>query len=218
MKYLVAVVSCAQEPYYSLENEGVRKTWASIPHKDVSVIYYYGSRNKSEIRGDSFFMDCTEGHMEVKAMLFFERILEEYKDLEYVFFTNLSSYVRLDKIADKFKCINNDNYYSGVVGDYYGTHFASGAGLFISRKLLTFLVENKSKLNTSIAGDVAYGELLINSGVKLVPQDRLDILSLEHLSTIKKEDVEPHYHFRCKQKNRSDDIVVMKRIHTLLGY
>lgn len=221
MKYIIAIISCEQEPYLNIENEGVRKTWAGVYQEGVEILYYYGRKNNNCIIGDKVFLDCEDSFstMPKKAMLFFEKILQTYKDFEYVYFTNLSSYVRLDKIINIFKGIDNDKFYSGVIGYLNGVSFASGAGFFISRYLLDFIVKNKDKLNQSVMGDVAYGELLTNNGIKIVPQKRFDIISLDHLNQVCREDVINHYHFRCKQEsNRGSDIVVMRKIHHLLGY
>lgn len=220
MKYLIAVISCEKEPFITLENEGVRKTWAGVKDSGMDIVYYYGVKNRNEICGDKVYLDCEDTYdtMPIKAMLFFEKILEVYQDLEYIFFTNLSSYVRLDKISSKFQSITDDKFYSGVIGYCKGMSFASGAGFFISRSLLAFIVKNKDKLNTSVMGDVAYGDLLVRSGIKIIPQNRFDIESPGQLDTVVRSNIEDHYHFRCKQKNRNDDILVMKRIHTLLGY
>ena len=38
MKYLVSIISCEHGPYPYLENEGVRKTWASKVPDELKVL------------------------------------------------------------------------------------------------------------------------------------------------------------------------------------
>jgi len=220
MKYLVAIISCEYGAYPYIENEGVRKTWTSKIPDELKVLFYYGKRGRNETVGDKVFLDCDEGDncavMQIKAYLFFEKILNEYKDLEYVFFTNLSSYVRLNKIVDMFKNINTNRYYSGLIGWHHSIQFASGAGFFISRDLLELIINNKQYLNLKVPGDVALGYFLTQSGVKIIPQNRFDVNCVTDKFT--REDIINHYHFRCKQyANRSHDVIVMHKIHSLLN-
>ena len=223
MRFLVAVISCEQEPYWTIENEGARKTWAARIPYEMGVLFYYGRPGKSEIVGDRVYLDCPESwyHMTQKALLFFEKILEEYKDLEYAFFTNLSSYIRLEKILESFRRFQG-SVYSGLVGEIWGIHYASGAGFFLSRDLIKMVVDNRDQFpNFPGAGDVALGKFFADRGIPAVPRNyRLDLCK-SRLSTLTRSDVINHYHFRCKPAERTaeaayDDIVVMQRVHALL--
>ena len=229
MKHLVAVLGCEREPFLTLE-KSVRETWAGHVPDEFKVLFYYGKAGEDKTDGDRVYVNCadTMNTMTEKGFLFFEKMLSEYADLEIVFFTNLSSYVRLDRLVDIFKGLQRKKLYSGFVGHCGEILFASGAGLFISRDLLQLLVDNKeqvikdtlkigkeTKLYQAV-GDVAIGLFLMKRGIDIIPQRRLDVESVEKAALLKKEDVQAHYHFRCKQTDRNNDVVVMRRIHSLL--
>lgn len=219
MKYLVAVASCEYEPWIMLEN-GIRKTWLNIPtDDDLKVLFYYAKPGQETVIGDKLYVDCPDTpQMQLKKSLLLLRHALKYEDLSCVFFTNLSSYVRLDKIVDIFRNASRE-FYSGLIGHDGNIHFASGAGFFLSRDLVQMIIDNENEmmdLCTRVVADVAYAHFLVRRGIKIIPQKRLDIRVNDRLCPQMLQD---HYHFRCKQQgDRHGDVVIMECIHSLLGY
>lgn len=216
---VVLVLACRFYPWDLLENEGVRKTWCRQVD-GLDIVFYYGGASKDYFDGDRLLLNCREWYdfLGQKTILAFEKILPRYKNLKYVFRTNLSSYVRLNKLKELTRSFNEKNFYAGMIGNHNGIHFASGCGYFISKDLMQFLVSQKNKIDYSYMDDVCLGKFLTGAGVPIHLMKRLDILSMEHLASLKKEEMEQHFHFRCKQAhNRMLDIEIMKRLHKLFG-
>ena len=67
----------------------------------------------------------------------FEKINLSY-DYNYIFRTNLSSFIRIDLLLEKTKHIN-DIY--GFIGNYNGINFISGAGMLLTKKNI-LIIEN----------------------------------------------------------------------------
>ena len=215
---IVFVLACKGGLWDTMENEGIRKTWHEKLN-GIDVIYYYGNSKTNYFDGDRLFLKCTEWYDNTaeKTILAFEQVLAHYPNLKYVFRTNLSSYVRLDKLKELVKGFNNKSIYGGVIGNHNGIRFASGSGFFLSKDLMQLLVTNKTVLDYSHLDDVCFGKFLTSRGVVPTLMPRFDITSMEHLASIRKEDLAGHFHFRCKQEyDRTKDVVVMHRIHQLL--
>lgn len=214
MQFLAAVIGCTQGAYPKME-EGIRETWGSKVPEGMELVFYYGQPGRTERVGDRVFLDCKDDAKERKALLFFRKMLSDYPDLQYVFFTNLSSYVRLNLLLEKFRQLKGD-IYSGLIGYHDGVAFASGAGFFISRNFLQILADSYDQLN-GFPGDAAYGEFFGKRGVEIIPQPRLDIVNMEHMKRLKREDIINHYHFRCAQPVKGGEVDLFHEIHKLLG-
>lgn len=217
---VVLVLACKGYPWDTLENDGIRRTWYR-QLEGIDVIFYYGNSSGNRFEGDRLFLNCLESYSNagLKTILAFDQIMKRYPNLKYVFRTNLSSYVRLDKLRDLLYTFSKEKLYAGIIGNHNGIHFASGCGYFISKDLMQLIVDNRSRLEYSYLDDVCFGKFLTGQGIDIKLMKRLDIVNTAQLNNLKKEDIDPYFHFRCKQAyNRMQDIEVMKKIHALLGY
>jgi hypothetical protein len=214
---VVLILSCKGQPWDSLA-EGIRETWCK-PVNGIATLFYYGGAAKPYLDGDRLFLsaDESEASMARRAIEAFAWVLGNFPNVRYVFRTNESSYVRLDKLRELVQQFPPTRVYSGIIGkDCHGVRFASGAGYFLSKDLVKFLVDNLDKLDPAFADEVCIGEFLARQEVPIIPAPRLDIVSLEHLGRITRKDIEPHFHFRCKQEdNMFNAVKVFKRLHQL---
>ena len=216
VELLVLILACKGGLWDYMENEGIRKTWYK-KNKDIDILFYYGGARDNYVDGDRLFLNCKEWYDDIakKTILAFEQVLTRYQKLKYVFRTNLSSYVRVDKLKEIANGFNNKQIYAGIIGNHDGIPFASGCGYFISRDLMELRVANKNRLEYSYLDDVCFGKFLTSHGIKPTLTKRFDIVSMEHLAVIRKEDVIDHFHFRCKQVyDRTKDVEVMKKLHS----
>lgn len=210
IKIIICVLSLEKEPYISLEKT-IRETWGNNTTSSVEIIYYYGNGDENKLVGDKFYSKTPEGLYNIgyKTLNLFEYLINNY-DFDYIFRTNLSSYVNINSLVDFIKDKPNDNFYSGVVGNSGDIKFASGSGYFISRDLIKKVINNKSNWDHNLIDDVSLGKLMMKLNIPIYPGKRMDIKNTLHLS-------ENHYHYRVKNPiNREVDIIRMNKIHKII--
>ena len=207
MKILISVLSLNKEPYVGLEKT-IRETWASESHEDVEVIYYYGDSNEIKLVGDRLFLDSPEGLMNIghKTLKMYAYILENFT-FDYIFRTNSSSYVNIEKLKEFISDKPKEKFYCGGVGNYNGIPFASGSGYFLSRDMVELVLEHRNEWNHSFIDDVSLGMLIGKRGYKIYNGIRSDVGINSHLDL-------SYYHYRVKDAgNRNNDISLMKSLY-----
>ena len=213
-KILISILSLAQPPYNKLE-KAIRNTWGSIIDKDVEIIYYYGNSKEIKLVGDKLFLNHPEGLYNIghKTLKMYEFILQNFK-FDYLFRTNSSSYIDVEKLKLFISDKSLEKFYSGIIGDYAGIKFVSGSGYFLSRDLIKLVVDNKNKWNHTLIDDVALGDLLSKYNIPLYLGERID------LKTPTIDSIPSSYHYRVKCRkfltgNASGDIKLLRKIHKL---
>jgi len=207
MKVLISVLSLNKEPYIGLEKT-IRETWASESREDVEVIYYYGDSNEIKLIGDRLFLDSSEGLMGIgyKTLKMYEYVLENFT-FDYIFRTNSSSYVNIEKLLDFIENKPKEKFYSGVIGKYGGFNFASGSGYFISKDLVDLVVRERNKWDHNLIDDVSLGKLMSENNVKIYRGNRVNLTTMDKI-------IPEGYHYRIKHPlNRNNDIIMLKKIH-----
>lgn len=212
MKILISVLSLNKEPYIGLEKT-IRETWASENHEDVEVIYYYGDSNEIKLIGDRLFLDSPEGLMNIghKTLKMYEYILENFT-FDYIFRTNSSSYVNIEKLKEFISDKPKEKFYSGVIGTFNGgLKYASGSGYFISKDLVNVVILNKGDWDHRIIDDVSLGKLMGGMNITIYEGRRYDI---PYNYTYDPEMIN-HYHYRLKtiSMDRNGDVMKMKELH-----
>ena len=205
-KILIVVLSFDKEPYVTLENT-IRNTWAFEKPKGVEVIYYYGNSKEDKLIGDKLFLNAPEGLRNVgyKTLKMYQYVYENF-NFDYVYRTNSSSYIDINKLQSFVRDKPMEKFYCGVIGrGVKGINFASGSGYFISKDLIEVVLKNKSKWQHGYIDDVALGLLLNN--YKIYPGSRFDVNNIENIDI-------NHYHYRVKTPgNRQIDVKKMKMIY-----
>jgi len=211
MKLLVLVISADEYPYDKLENT-ITETWAKEIPKECEVFFLKQKPfiDDCYVDGDTFYAIGKEswqtiGHKTVQSFEYF------YKntDFDYIFRTNSSSYVDLEKLLD-FIDNNNKITYDGVIGHHQGLPFSSGAGILISKNTIKTVINNKDTWRHDVADDVALAKLL--KSFNIIPEGNVKRQTIVSIND--KIDLN-QYHYRCKQRNRMDDIKIMKNIKAL---
>jgi len=230
MKILILVLSSVND----IQIEPIKQTWASYKLPEIDIFFYYGKNDLKNTDRD-IYLDVMEKYenMGYKTLKMFEYI----KDFEYdyVFRTNTSSYVNQEKLLEFLSDKPRDNFYCGIKG-YCGIYFCSGCGYFLSKNLVNMILENKNNWNHDLVDDVALGKLFLNLNIH--PTDiakRLDIWISEIPYQVKNstnrfmyhtnnkivneleyDSIKDFYHFRCKQTDRNNDIVIIKKLYEIL--
>lgn len=210
---ITIVVSSVLDPWISIENDGIRKTWLE-KKGDNLVLFYYGDVDTLKVDDDKIFLPHDEGFMNIgkKTISLMEYIVQNY-EFNYIFKTNTSSYIDLNLLNEYVGNKPKENLYSGVIGDYNGIQFVSGCGVLLSKDLVKFYIDNKSKVRHDIIEDVAMGLFFTQNNIKPIPGPRFDV-------NFSNENNIPNncFHYRCKDYERGDrlnDIRRMKIIHNL---
>lgn len=216
MKILVLVLSFDDNgELYSSLYKTQRQTWDSINNSDVEVFYYFGNSTHNFIKDKNIYVQARENYHFNLGEKFLQALeLVKNHEFDYIFKTNSSSYVDKELLLDFIKDKPRANLYCGIIGNFHGMQYVSGCGTYISRDLVEYILNNKSKWNHALIEDVATADLLKIKDVKLYPGKRFDITEISFSPNQK---IDPnHYHYRCKmQTNRNLDIENMYKIYNL---
>jgi len=205
MKILIIVLSHNDNGTYSKFYEAQKNTWDSINVEGVETYYLFGNHNTDEIVDKNILVNVGEsfenaGHKTLKSF-----ILLKDMDYQYIFRTNSSSYVDKKMLLDFISDKPTEKYYSGYIGNHNGIIFSSGSGFFLSRDLVSLLIENADKWDHNNIDDVAIGDLLKKLGYTPEFNSRFDVNDNENIPL-------DYFHYRLKTPNREFDIQNMFQI------
>jgi len=239
MKILIIVISSTDMVYSKLE-EGIRKTWGNNKNPNVKIFYNYGNgTSESYIDGDKIICDCTESiyNIGLKTLKSFELLYDNF-DFDYIFRTNLSSFISINNMIKYVENIPSEKFYGGVCTlNFSGEHlqkfgegtFASGSGYFLSKDVVKIIIDNKDYWDHSVIDDVAIAGLLKKLGILPTLCHRIDIIDIsndkftavsgvDHNIVVSDDDINKCYHFRCKTYgDRSDDIKIFEKLNIRLN-
>jgi hypothetical protein len=168
--------------------------------------------NKHEIETDVPDLYSLIG---VKTLEAFEASLKNF-DFDYLYRTNVSSYIDLNGLSAFLECQPKENFYAGVIGNHQGVSFASGCGYFLSRDLVSKVVQKKTDWDHNYIDDVSLGKLLTEEmDIQIKEVRRVDLSSEVLDSSEIKNIFNSAFHFRCKAANPDITISIMKTLHTI---
>jgi hypothetical protein len=206
MKILILVLSCLDEPYYSLMKKQ-QDTWDNVENENIKTIYYYGNGGGlKKVKNNSYEYgaECSDSYkmMHWKFYLLLKEIISD--DWDYVFRTNSSSYVDKENLLKFSENLPSKNCYCGINAGYY----ASGSGIFLSRDVVEILLNSDYSSDEIDYEDMYIGDILKSNNVCVTPgAKRIDLDSNYNL------DIDT-YHFRCKSDiNRQLDLKRFEEIY-----
>lgn len=134
-------------------------------------------------------------------------------DFDYIYRTNLSSMIELNKLY-KYISTTDPFHYGAVIGNYNGILFGSGSGFFLSKEACIYLLINHRRLSDEcIADDVCIG-ILLEPIYGIKPIRRCNIESLCDDNYVIEDDL---FHYRCKFDNdHSLTIDIMQKLYNKL--
>jgi len=143
---------------------------------DVKIFLMYSEGNhfdkdlSNNIIVDKF-RQCVIPGLLVKTVNCFEYIYNNY-DFDYIFRTNLSSFIDINGLIKKFKSLPKNKVYGGHSTSVSDFRYISGAGIIFSKDIVKLIIENKKSFNISIIDDVAFGQLLHKFNINIIEQKR----------------------------------------------
>ena len=151
-----------------------------------------------------------------KTLDVFQTCIQEF-EFDYIFRTNVSSYVDLPRLNEFIRHRPLTNYYAGVIGEYQGISFASGCGYFISRDVVEKVLKNRDSWDHNLIDDVSLGKLVTRSlQINIEEVGRIDIDSVDDVSSKVAGGNCGIFHYRCKAGNADTTIKIMNLIHELV--
>jgi hypothetical protein len=139
-------------------------------------------------------------------------------DFDFIYRTNVSSYVDLSKLNEFIKNKPQNGYYGGAIGDHQGIKFASGCGYFLSRDVVNKVLENRGLWDHNLIDDVSLGKLLIRElNIEVQEVERIDLDTLNFNSVQINSKSQNIFHYRCKAPDPDVTIQIMKSLHAIVG-
>ena len=222
---------CSSASKFKKMEKAIKQTWATNNHPDIKLIFYTDNekrlfKKKNPIlKGWDLILPCKDGYHNCteKTLQSFEYMEANY-NFEYLFRTNLGSYINFPKILAFLTDKPKNQFYCGIKGTFKKDdeviNFASGSGYFLSKDLIELIVSERYSFNHDLIDDVAVGEFMANHHIDIdLKAKRLSYTDneleyqegAETLNTIKNSLL---YHVRLRSINRSTDI---KRMHLLFN-
>jgi hypothetical protein len=148
MKCLILIPTTEHKIYKNIENEGQRMTWVKELRKDssISIFYYKSNSSYKETHTSDDYILCpgNESKNILEKTLFAFDYVHKNIDFDFLYRTNISSYINSKIFLKTLNELPRTKHYSGVLGNHYGhsrkkSHtFCSGSGYFLSKTFLIF--------------------------------------------------------------------------------
>lgn len=210
---IIILIIANDHPKYYHEMQTVWKKYMNL-HTNIRSFFVKGNEEDS-VESETIYVKSGENYIPgilektVKSM---EYIQNNY-EYDYIFRTNLSSFVDLYKLYEFIHLESTQSIdYGGIILTPSDIPFGyiSGAGILFSRTTTEYIINNQSKLDYSIIDDVAFGKLLVPK----FPIDFINRIELESVPEciIKPIRDSPVFHFRCKTTNHFNTVNIMNRL------
>ena len=169
---------------------------------------------------DKLILDVEDSYMPGilnKTIEAFKRINEMY-NYKHIIRTNLSSFFIIDNVMRVSNELENTNVYTGVNGQHNGIPFISGAGIWLSKDIVQYIINNNLSLDRNLIDDVSIGKLLINHKKGMLTRyDLTDGNEIHDKDTLIINIINnKYYHIRIKSNKIETDLSYMTRFSDVL--
>lgn len=219
IKVLVLIIASDEEDFYVK----LQKMWRSYMHYNPNQIETYfikGDPNLPtlyKIDQDVIWSrthECFRPGIINKTLISLEAFLPRMaNEFDYVLRTNLSSFYVFPKLLHFLQSCPTSNFYCGVRGE----GFASGSGFIMSPDVVQLLMKNDNLFNNIKANDdVLIGQSLLSKGIKIFPQNRIDIFDIKTWYDYQSVFPKDVFQFRIKNHNKNlrlvDDLYIYSQL------
>lgn len=227
MKILIAIIS-THNSIYTMLNNTIRNTWGNTQEVDIKIIYYYGNTgielpSLPLLLDDKLYCNHIEsleniGYKTIDAFTYFLNNFE----FDYIFRTNESSFIIIEKMIKYLQDKPRFNYASGTVlnQSHIPFTFLAGSGYILSKDIVQLIVDFKHKWNHNYIDDVALGLFLNEHNIPMIDNNaKQDFFNPSDIPDIKENIVfNNKWHFRCKNfSNRNIDVLNMLKLHDIFS-
>lgn len=220
---------CSSSRHFKKLENAIKQTWGSNTHPDIKIIFYTDNqrrlfRKKTPVlKGADLVLPCKDGYINCteKTLQAFKVVASNF-DFDYIFRTNLGSYVSLNKIIAFLNGKPATSFYAGIIGVYKSNNevikFASGSGFFLSKDIVQLIISKSTEVDHAIIDDLAFGKFMAAQHININPQaTRLSYTDAGTEFQIGAETVsyiDDHllYHVRLRSADRQSDV---NRMHSL---
>lgn len=129
---------------------------------------------------------------------------------DFIIRTNVSSYWNIAQLRKLLSQLSTTDLYAGVTGPAYSgisgkfksARYVSGAGMILSRDVVSRLVDIRDSIDLTLIDDLTIGRSLAKVGVKPTELGRIDVRHKWDIKAIDEEVFRKAHHFRCKSEHR----------------
>ncbi len=232
---ILILILSTQDHRYNDFIRACNSTWVQrAGSRSIRCLFYQGGASGDHLVNNTLHLstdDSLSGTAR-KLLKAFEFIEHEGFDYDYIFRTNLSSYVYVENLVSFVRQHEDDNLYAGLIGSYnslfsftnrfdflrrvfmipfrkYTLKFASGSGFLISSGNVRKVLADTRK-NLKLMDDVMIGDCLSHHGVPIIPAPRID-MNDDYVTYSKDiiacpDLIRTCHHVRLKSKDRSVDV------------
>lgn len=171
-----------------------RDTWAREDYPQFPVRWIFGGARRTELTDRDLIVEVEEGYSNLlrKTLVAFEWALENY-EFDAILRTNTSNYFDFPVMRKALAKLQAERAYAGPVhchrepgsfpDDGRPTYMmASGSAMYLSRDLVTELVEGQDDLNLALPDDVAIAAWMNQREILPQPLPRSNVTDFEPLS------------------------------------
>jgi hypothetical protein len=169
------------------------------------------------IGADSLYLPVPEARplIGLKTIEAFKYVLKEF-DFDYLFRTNTSSLVNPKKLVAYLKNTSKTGVYAGYkMKTETNEDYASGAGILMSRDVISRVCDAEAQWRHGLPDDVALAALIANlsgSSVHLQDLPRSHALTLGQASKLPQEELFEAFHIRCKSESPRESVEIMRNL------
>lgn len=216
MKILMLILASDDTEIYLRLQDMWRSYMKSNP--SVDCYFYKGDphmKDAYKLTDDTLYIQIhdlfeTVYEKTLRAFRYFEKELYKY---DFVYRTNVSSFVVLNKYVDYCTRIPRERFVSAVIGVHGLISFPSGSGFTITPDLIRQLIADNPPLTEQ--DDVTIGEWLTEKHIVITPVPRFDFVyncfqCYVHNHTLMS--VDSIFHYRIKNTNRALDIEIHRTL------
>lgn len=213
-KILILILASDNQTYY----KEFQKQWERYMNKYDDIDCYFYKCDPTidvpiKVHNNNTILiklDETFENIYIKTIKVFEYFYGKLDTYDYIYRTNLSSFIMIDRYIKYVSTLPNKNFCSAVIGYVNGIAFPSGSGFTITPDVAKRIVDLQHPL--VIMDDVTIGVCLEALNINITYCDRYDFYNYEKL------DIIPNtiFHIRLKSEDRNIDI--KKMIHLVNEY
>ena len=167
----------------------------------------------------NLFVEVSSMHLTlpiVEVALF--RYFLDSSDAKFLYMSNTSSYVNVEKLLELLTRITKNEIYGGTMMEFADVRFASGANRILSRDTVQFLVNEFKNWDFQYMDDVSLGKLLAGTSTNEVNIPSMTFSNKDEIDDADLAKLKSNIHFRLKSGplNARNDIALMHYLHSTL--